>query len=427
MYPISANSIVKPKATAEFFTAGLKPAFLLAVIGTIKQVAEKVRMAGEDEENHPSAAKADGNLAGLSGTTESRALSKPQLSSSFSATCKAVPFQGVRILARAGCLWTIVLLLGGSIAAPALEPTTPLAGYGRQAWVMENGLPQNTVQALVQTRDGFVWLGTEVGLVRFDGIGFEVFDKTSKPALPGNDVQCLLAASDGSLWIGTSEGLAHWDNGAMKVFSTKEGLPGNDIRAMVQGANGVVFAWSAQGLARYEDDHFVETTDATHFAPGAISAVTSNGQDEIWVTAGEDMSIYRQGRWEQAHMAPPIAGGGVQFVQAFENTSAVASKNTLLVLRGGSLAARLAVGSDLPGNRIQALLADHEGTLWIGTNGGLARWVNGQAGPPSGHRSAGLRLRSHPDGRPRGQSLGGHRDRRPAHPARSAFQSIDSA
>ena len=57
---------------------------------------------------------------------------------------------------------------------------------------MENGLPQNTVQALVQTRDGFVWLGTEVGLVRFDGNGFQVFDKNSTPALPGNDVRCLL-------------------------------------------------------------------------------------------------------------------------------------------------------------------------------------------------------------------------------------------
>ena len=56
----------------------------------------------------------------------------------------------------------------------ALEPTTPLASYGRQSWGMENGLPQNTVQALVQTRDGFIWLGTEVGLVRFDGNGFRL-------------------------------------------------------------------------------------------------------------------------------------------------------------------------------------------------------------------------------------------------------------
>jgi ligand-binding sensor domain-containing protein len=80
---------------------------------------------------------------------------------------------------------------------------------------MENGLPQNTVQALVQTRDGFVWLGTEVGLVRFDGNGFQVFDKNSTPALPGNDVRCLLESRDGALWIGTSEGLARWKDGVV--------------------------------------------------------------------------------------------------------------------------------------------------------------------------------------------------------------------
>jgi ligand-binding sensor domain-containing protein len=96
------------------------------------------------------------------------------------------------------------LLLAGALSGLALEPSTPLANYGRQTWVMENGLPQNTVQALVQTRDGFVWLGTEVGLVRFDGNGFTVFDRNSSPALPGNDVRCLLETRDGALWIGTS-------------------------------------------------------------------------------------------------------------------------------------------------------------------------------------------------------------------------------
>src|ERR1700724_2814787 len=97
------------------------------------------------------------------------------------------------------CRLAISLLMAACVGAAALEPSTQLANYGRQSWAMENGLPQNTVQALGQTRDGFVGLGTEVGLVRFDGNGFQVFDRTSTPALPGNDVQSLLADSDGSL------------------------------------------------------------------------------------------------------------------------------------------------------------------------------------------------------------------------------------
>ena len=103
---------------------------------------------------------------------------------------------------------------------------------------MENGLPQNTVQAMVQTRDGFIWLGTEVGLVRFDGNSFQVFDRNSSPALPGNDVRCLLAASDGALWIGTSDGLARWKDGAVTAFTTKDGLPGNNVERILETSEG---------------------------------------------------------------------------------------------------------------------------------------------------------------------------------------------
>jgi signal transduction histidine kinase/ligand-binding sensor domain-containing protein len=266
-----------------------------------------------------------------------------------------------------------LLIFGAPVFA--LEPTTPLASYGRQSWVIENGLPQNTVQVLLQARDGFVWLGTEAGLVRFDGNGFQVFDKTSSPALPGNDVHALLEARDGALWIGTSEGLARWQDGAVVSYTPANGLAGNDIRSLVQGEDGVIFVWSSQGLARFEENRFVDETGSTHFSPGSISAVTSNGQNEIWVTAAEDMAIYRHGRWEAAHMAPPIAGGGVQFVQAFQDRTAVASKNTVQIVAAGAVETRLGVGRELPGNRIQSLLFDREGILWIGTNGGLVRWA----------------------------------------------------
>ena len=117
------------------------------------------------------------------------------------------------------------LLLSCGHSGQALEPSSPLANYGRQTWVMENGLPQNTVQALLQTRNGFVWLGTEAGLVRFDGNGFAVFDRSSSPALPGNDVRCLVETPDGALWIGTGDGLARWKDGSVKTFTTNDGLP----------------------------------------------------------------------------------------------------------------------------------------------------------------------------------------------------------
>src|SRR5258706_6746186 len=87
-----------------------------------------------------------------------------------------------------------------------LDPGFAVTQYGHSVWTVEQGLPQNSVRAIVQTRDGHLWLGTEAGLVRFDGIRFVVFEGKNTPQLPDPHVNMLFADSEGNLRIGTRRG-----------------------------------------------------------------------------------------------------------------------------------------------------------------------------------------------------------------------------
>ena len=272
----------------------------------------------------------------------------------------------------------VALLLASAPMGLALEPSTPLASYGRQAWGMENGLPQNTVQALVQTKDGFVWLGTEVGLVRFDGNSFQVFDKNTTPALPGNDVRCLLAASDGALWIGTSEGLARWKDGSARVFTPKDGLPTGTIQGVYETHDGRVWAWVDHGLVFLDGEHFAAPDNEMVRSMVNAAAFIDEEGTLHWNTADRE-ATYDHGEWTVAvfdsNQRSPKTFWSVLGLPA---ESASADRSGVEVFSRGRRLIRLRVGSELPGNKIQKLLADREGALWIGTNGGLARWADGK-------------------------------------------------
>jgi signal transduction histidine kinase/ligand-binding sensor domain-containing protein len=210
---------------------------------------------------------------------------------------------------------------------------TPLADYGRQSWMMENGLPQNSVHALVQTRDGFLWLGTEAGLVRFDGVAFAVFDPATTPGLPSGDIRSLLETSDGTLWVGTAEGLARRREGAFVRFGPQSGPPN-----------------------------------------GAITAMKETPEGRLRVETVEETADFGNQEWSQVSRP---AKADVEFQAKLASGETATANRSEVVIHQKTRPIVLTVGRELPGTRIQALFADREDCLWIGTNGGLARWMSG--------------------------------------------------
>lgn len=275
----------------------------------------------------------------------------------------------------------IAPLLFTNPAASALDPSTPLTSYARQTWVMENGLPQNTVTAILQTPDGFLWLGTEAGLVRFDGSSFQVYDHNSYQSMPGNDVCCLLDGPDGSLWVGTSEGLARWQQGKFRAYTTHNGLPSNGIRTLERTSDGQFVVYTDNGTARFTGERFqspaawVSGAVAGSPFPGTVAA---SGTGFIWMGPPISQAM-ATGLFKHLDEETGLRKDSIEFnVLLGADQRVFASRNLLVITQGDHVVAQFRAGRELPGTRIQALLADHRGTLWIGTSGGLSRFSAGR-------------------------------------------------
>src|SRR5882672_6439660 len=104
---------------------------------------------------------------------------------------------------------TLLVLLGVFDCAVALDPHKALTQYSTSTWTQQQGLPQDAIHAITQSGDGYLWLGTDEGLARFDGYEFTVFSRDHGD-LPSNSVTALAAGADGSLWIGSSSGLTRY-------------------------------------------------------------------------------------------------------------------------------------------------------------------------------------------------------------------------
>ena len=123
-----------------------------------------------------------------------------------------------------------------------------LAGYTKRRWTTQDGLPQNAIRRLVQTRDGYLWIATSNGgVARFDGVSFSTFDLTNTPGFPSNWISAIHEAADGAVWIGTGDGLARYLGGAFTFYRLGPDASHNFVRAIRRRSEWPVvgrFGWS---------------------------------------------------------------------------------------------------------------------------------------------------------------------------------------
>jgi ligand-binding sensor domain-containing protein len=148
-----------------------------------------------------------------------------------------------------------VLLTTLAWAAPAqvrASDLMPLSGYRVSSWSENDGLPSGPIWALTQDENGFLWIGSDAGLLRFDGVRFRTWQELAGSPLPQGAVHTLLVAHDGNLWVGFGEQalVARVRGRNVDVYGSHDGLVGHQITALVEDASGDIWAGTDQGLLR---------------------------------------------------------------------------------------------------------------------------------------------------------------------------------
>lgn len=271
-----------------------------------------------------------------------------------------------------------LLLLGSGESAVALDSQRDLSQFGHEVWLTENGLPQNTVHAVAQTKDGYIWIGTEEGLARFDGIKFTVFDKQNTPELKSNYIRTLLADERGALWIGTAEGLVRMLDGKFTSFTTNEGLPSNTIQAVYEDRESNLWVATATGLGLFKSGGLTTFTTKERLISGSIQALFEDAEGALWIATPYGVGRVKDDKFTNYTVRDGLASNSVRAIQQDRDgrlwfgslgglTSFSQGRFTTYTTRDG-----------LPNDRIIALHAGRDGDLLVGTASGLCRFSNGR-------------------------------------------------
>lgn len=240
-----------------------------------------------------------------------------------------------------------------------------LAQYRFDSWTTDNGLPQNSVLAITQTHDGYLWLATLDGLVRFDGVRFTVFNKSNTPQLLSNRVRTLYCASDGALWIGTDQSLLRLQDGKFTTFSTRDGLLGNQIEELRDDGQGGLLVRALWGYAHWKNGHFV-ADDVAIGEDRARLLWARNGTR--WVC--DQNGLHATGPGGSRKYSLNLQPNSIRHVQLYEDRSGalwVATPLDGLFRVQGDQITRFTGASGLPSSRITSILEDRRGNLWLGT------------------------------------------------------------
>ncbi|HSE42248.1 MAG TPA: two-component regulator propeller domain-containing protein [Acidobacteriota bacterium] len=258
--------------------------------------------------------------------------------------------------------------------AYALDPNKAISQYVHNSWQVEDGLPQNSAMCILQTRDGYLWIGTEEGLARFDGVRFKVFDKSNTKGIEENWINGLAEDRNGTLWIGTDGGgiIRHKEEKFERFFAKEM----DRVWPIYEDRKGTLWIGTlGDGLFKIQNEKIVNKyTIADGLSSNTVWSILEDKKGNLWIGTKGGLNLWKDGKF--------VRHGSIERVVALSeddagNLWAGNSKGGLWRFRDDKSEV-FSTKDGLINNIIGSILKDRAGNVWVGTNGGgLSRWKNG--------------------------------------------------
>ena len=243
-------------------------------------------------------------------------------------------------------------------------------------------MPQNSIQALLQTKDGYLWIGTQEGLVRFNGVEFKVFHKGNTDAIRHNDVRELYQDRGGTLWVGTFGGglVSYNKKGEFTDYTVQRGLSNNTVTSLVQDSHGNLWAGTIDGLNEFTGGRIINFSRKDGLSDNMVQAIAEDADGKLVIAMRTGLDVVIDGKPMGAY-SPLITNKTVVKV-LFRDREGVLWLGTenhgLEALARGRLI-RYGAAEGLPNAPIHTIYQDREATIWVGTEGGgICRLVSGK-------------------------------------------------
>ena len=272
---------------------------------------------------------------------------------------------------------TASLAFWATSTALALDPSKSINQYGHDVWLRQNGLPANSINVCVQTRDGYLWLGTTAGLFRFDGVSFKSVGTDPDSSKSPETVSVLCESGDGTLWIGTQfGGLRCLKNGVILRYGEREGLREPQIKVLLESRAGNLWVGTSNGLFTLRGGGFVPVPfDQTY-----VTALGEDSLGRIWAGTQRGVRIFDDALGTQLASLRAADGLRDEVITALladrRGSVWIGTEQGLACWSNGALAMRTR-NDGLVNDHVSAIREDRDGCLWVGTSGGLSRFAGG--------------------------------------------------